>query len=192
MCNSIHTCQTAIFDWLKHSICMNIKCRKESQPFFLSDFCLLDSSAVQYGQVESPNPVKYTFFIHPSAHPSPLSIDPVWSRVTGVSPELRMREKKGQFSMYCISRKNHTSRFPLGGVTIGTSETLHRLTFFELADEKCSSCFVCRSLKMYGWSEAFAAEAALLTGNATKAVWFLRVQNVCGYAEHLTESKNTW
>lgn len=146
MCNSIHTCQTAIFDWLKHSICMNIKCRKESQPFFLSDFCLLDSSAVQYGQVESPNPVKYTFFIHPSAHPSPLSIDPVWSRVTGVSPELGMREKKGQFSMYCISRKNHTSRFPLGGVAIGTSETLHQLTFFELADEKCSSCFVCRSL----------------------------------------------
>lgn len=114
MCNSIHTCQTAIFDWLKHSICMDMKCGKEKKKvslFFLCNFCLLDSSTAQCGQVESPNPVKYTFFIHPSVHPSPLSIYPVRSRVAGVSPQLGMREKKGQFSMYSIFHKNHTSRF---------------------------------------------------------------------------------
>lgn len=169
MCNLIHACQTAIFDWLKHSICINMKCRERKKKVSLSSwviYFLLDSSTLQYGQVESPNPVKYTSFIHPSVHPSPLSIYPVWSRVTGVSPQLGMREKKGQFSMYCIFRKK---RFPLGAVAIGTSEALHRLTFFQLTDEKCSNCFVCRSLKMYGWSEAFAAEATLTNGNATKA-----------------------
>lgn len=152
---------------------MNMKCGKEekSQPFFQSDFCFRDSSSstAWLGGVAQSNK-EYIFYTSISP---PITFIYLSCAVPGdwsVSTAWNERKERSVFYVLYILQKNILLALALGGVAICTSEALHRLTFFELADEKCSNSFVCQSLKMYGWSEAFAAESGLPTGNVTKAV----------------------
>lgn len=98
--------------------------KKEAAEFLTERVLSLTAAQDCSGQAACVhNPEKYTFFIHPSIQPSPLPIYPSWSQLTGVSPQLGMRESKGQLSIY-ISQNSYFSLYPLGGFAIGTtSET---------------------------------------------------------------------
>lgn len=125
-------------------------------------------TAAHYSMVRWSHPIQWSIhllYIHQSTLHRYLFIlwGPGWLECLH-SSEWGKRKVSFLCTVYYIY--SPTSRFPLGGVAIGTSEALHRLAFFERTDEKC---FVCRSLNMYGWSEAFAAEVTLTTGNAAKA-----------------------
>lgn len=72
MCNLIHACQTAIFDWLKHSICINMKCReRKKKSAFLLGWFIFCLTAAQYSIVRWSHPIQWSIhllYIHQSTH----------------------------------------------------------------------------------------------------------------------------
>lgn len=105
------------------SVCMNAqKWRKKETAELLTERVLSLAAAQDCsGQAACVhNPEKYPFFIHPSIQPSPLPIYPAWSQLTGVSPQLGMRESKGQLSIY-VSHNSYFLLSPLRGFAIGTT-----------------------------------------------------------------------
>lgn len=125
MCNSIHTCQTAIFDWLKHSICMDMKCGKEKKKVSLS-FCVIFVclTAAQYSVVSWSRPIQWSIhflYIHQSTHHRYLFIlcGPGW---LGCLHSSEWEKRKVSFLCTLYFTKTILLGLNLGGVAIGTTE----------------------------------------------------------------------
>lgn len=105
------------------SVCMNTKKWRKKETAELLTERVLSLTAAQDCSTQAAcvhSPEKYPFFIHPSIQPSPLPIYPAWSQLTGVSPQLGMRESKGQLSI-CVSHNSYFLLSSLGGFAIGTT-----------------------------------------------------------------------
>lgn len=120
-------------------------------------------TAARYRMVRWSRPIQWSIhflYIHQPTHHLYLFIlcGPGWLECLHSS---KWEKRKVSF-LYTVYFAKNILAFP-------PPRHIHQLAFFELAEEKCSNCFVSRSLKMYGRSEAFLASLLCYRFDLTNA-----------------------